>query len=187
MHRSLNAAVASAVILMLLAGCGRPASDGEALLSETRNHAAGVSWRIPKDWSVQPERPMRVATYQVSAAEQGEEAAECAVFYFGSDQGGNVEMNIQRWVGQFESEPTPERSTREVNGLQVTEVRIAGTYLAPGGPMMMSQGRKENFRLLGVIVEAPEGSVFFKLTGPAAVVTEAEPALEALVASLEKL
>ena len=130
---------------------------------------------------------MRVATYQVSASEEGEEPAECAVFHFGSDQGGNVEMNIRRWVGQFESEPTPEQSTREVNGLQVTEVRIAGTYLAPGGPMMMSQGRRENFRLLGVIVEAPEGSVFFKLTGPAAVVTAAEPALEALVSSLEKL
>ena len=71
-------------------------------------------------------------------------------------------------------------------GLRVHRVALAGTYLAPGGPMMQSQGAKPNYRLLGAIVEAPGGLVFFKCTGPAATMTAAEKAFNALIASLTK-
>ncbi len=95
-------------------------------------------------------------------------------------------MNIRRWGSQFEGAGEARKTTSEVAGLNVTRVEIAGTYLAPGGPMMESQGRKENFRLLGAIVEAPEGSVFFKLTGPANTVAAAEREFDAMIQSITK-
>ena len=49
--------------------------------------------------------------------------------------------------------------------------------------MMQSQGKRPGLRLLGAIVESPEGLVFFKLTGPAATVGAAQADFEALVAS----
>jgi hypothetical protein len=52
--------------------------------------------------------------------------------------------------------------------------------------MMQSTGKKPGYRLLGAIVEAPEGNVFFKLTGPDATVGAAQAELDALVASFEK-
>jgi hypothetical protein len=73
-----------------------------------------------------------------------------------------------------------------VNGLKVTRAEVAGTYLAPGGPMMQSTGKRPGYRLLGAIVEAPEGSVFFKLTGEAATVAAAQSDFDALVASFKK-
>jgi hypothetical protein len=73
-----------------------------------------------------------------------------------------------------------------VQGLKVHTVDLAGTYLAPSGPMTQSSGKKANYRLRGAIVEAPEGNVFFKLTGPAATVESAALAFDALVASVRK-
>ncbi len=88
---------------------------------------------------------------------------------------------------QDEGKRTFEQSTKEVNGLHVTLVQIGGTYLAPGGPMMESQGKKPNFRLLGAIVEAPEGSVFFKLTGPRKTIEAAHADFDTLVNSIRKM
>jgi len=108
------------------------------------------------------------------------------VFYFGPDQGGDINANIERWQSQFEN-PTPtQRSSKNMHGMDVTLVQIAGTYLAPAGMMMAPTGKKENFRLLGAIVPAPQGLVFFKLTGPAKTVGEAESEFNALVESLSK-
>jgi hypothetical protein len=127
---------------------------------------------------------MRVATYIVPSASADEEAGECAVFYFGKDQGGGVEANIERWVDQFQGRPEAERSSKEIDGLQVTSVNIAGTFLSPGGPMMQSQGTKENYRLLGAIVDGPLGLVFFKCTGPANTISSADDEFAELVESL---
>jgi len=147
--------------------------------------AGGIKWIVPRAWSDLPGSSMRVATYKVPGP-KGAEAGEAAVFFFGPGQGGSVDANVERWSRQFEGAPKPERSQKRVNGLAVTSVRLAGTYLAPGGPTMQSQGKRADFRLLGAIVEAPEGLVFFKLTGPAATVAAAQADFDALVASFAK-
>ncbi len=145
----------------------------------------GVRWTIPAGWQTAAERPMRFATYAIPAAD-GQEAGECGVFFFGRGQGGSVEDNLARWKSQFEPAPTTKPVERTINGLKVHEIALSGTYLAPGGPMMQSQGKKPGWRLLGAIVEAPDGLVFFKCTGPAATIAKAEKDYAALVKSLSK-
>ena len=95
-------------------------------------------------------------------------------------------MNIDRWTAQFEGIPSVSKTSEEINGLEVTKVEIAGRYLAPSGPMMESQGTKENYLLLGAIVSAPEGWVFFKCTGPKQTMDSAKAAFEAMVSTVEK-
>jgi hypothetical protein len=146
--------------------------------------AGGVSWLVPSGWKNAGERPMRVATYTVPSGGNAADA-ECAVFHFGSGQGGDVKSNIDRWVGQFENPSAPVEETKEINGLKVTTVSTSGTYLAPSGPMMQSAGKMENFMLLGAIVEGPQGSVFFKMTGPSATVESAKNDFNALLGSLK--
>jgi len=116
----------------------------------------------------------------------GQEAGECGVFFFGRGQGGSIEDNLTRWKGQFEPPPAAKPVQKTVNGLKVHEIDLSGTYLAPGGPMMQSQGKKPGWRLLGAIVEAPDGLVFFKCTGPAATMAKAEKDFQTLVKSLSK-
>jgi hypothetical protein len=45
---------------------------------------------------------------------------------------------------------------------------------------------KPGYRLIGAIVEAPEGMVFFKLTGPAKTVQAAKPAFDKMLQSISK-
>jgi|WetSurMetagenome_2_1015567.scaffolds.fasta_scaffold18084_3 hypothetical protein len=184
------------VVGLLVPGCAKeqqppkqqePPSLTQGSGSEaTPTSAAGIEWTVPSRWSQHPPRQMRIATYMIPAAEGDPEAAECAVFHFGADQGGDVQSNISRWVNQFEDAGKPVQSTKEVHGLPVTLVTVSGTYLAPGGPMMQSQGKKTNYRLLGAIITAPGGSVFFKLTGPVKTVGTAEQEFDALVGSVVK-
>jgi len=130
-------------------------------------------------------KPMRKATYVIPAA-AGSEAGECGVFFFGKGQGGSVDENLDRWVKQFEGASAAKKSVETVHGLKVHRIDVSGTYLAPGGPMMQSQGKKAGWRLSGAIVESPEGLVFFKCVGPAATIQGAEKDIDALVKSVTK-
>ncbi len=163
---------------------GMPGGTG-AIQAQTGGEpgaAAGLRWSVPSRWNVLPERSMRVATYGIP----GGGGAECGVYYFGAGQGGNADANIQRWTGQFESGATSKRSTRQVNGVQVSLVEVTGTYLAPSGPMMQSSGAKTGYQLLGAVITGPQGSVFFKLTGPQKDVKAARADFDALVGSIKK-
>ena len=152
--------------------------------------AAGIKWTPPSAWKQDAPRSMRVATYSIPPAKGDSEAAECAVFYFGPGQGGSVDANVQRWVAQFETPdgkpvPNPAPKKSKINGLAVTRLELEGTYLASMGPMAPpGAAKKPGYKLLGAIVEAPEGPVFFKLTGPAKTVAAAKADFEKMLSSL---
>jgi len=154
--------------------------------------AGGLSWTAPKEWEAQGARAMRVATYRIPPAKGDAESGELAIFYFGQGQGGGVDANVKRWVGQFQKpdgSPIPEKEAKTkkstANGLPVTTVDVKGTY-AGGGPMMGPSSPKPGFRLLGAIVEGPEGAVFFKLTGPEKTVAAADKPFRKMVDSVKK-
>jgi hypothetical protein len=128
---------------------------------------------------------MRAAEYLVPHAANDTDDAECIVITFGPGQGGGVDDNIDRWVGQFASPSAgPTRTTRTVEGMSVTRVEVAGTYTPmrmPGAPAPTAKGAS---RLLGAIVQAPSGLWFFKLTGPDATVKAAAADFDAMVGSV---
>jgi len=143
-----------------------------------------VKWTAPARWEAKPASGMRAATYIVPAAKGDSEGAECAVFV---NLGGGVQANTTRWIGQFEkTDGAPNQKSETINGLPVTTVDVSGTFKG-GGPMMgQSSGPKAGYRLLGAIVEGPEGDVFFKLTGPAKTVAAAQNEFHAMLKSLKK-
>jgi len=154
--------------------------------SESPTAAAGLGWTLPAGWTVEAPRSMRVATYAIPAAPGDAEGAECAVFYFGSGQGGGVDANLQRWIGQFQPATKSKRSVKKVNGLQVSLADVSGTYTAHGGSMSKESADQPGWRLLGAIAEGPQGAVFFKLAGPAKTVDAASKGFDGLVGSLKK-
>lgn len=147
--------------------------------------AAGVQWTPPSGWKAQGQRPMRAATYSVPAVSGDPEGAECIVNYFGSGQGGPVDANIKRWTSQVQGgEKTAKTAKKTIKGLSVTTLDVSGTYTGMGGPMAPAQTSKSNYRLLGAIVEAPQGSVFFKFTGPSKTVAANQAKFDAMVNSI---
>jgi len=178
------------VSLGLIAGCSKKKNESQQNSATAGtaipNAVAGIHWTVPSGWTAEPRQQMRAATYRAPSPKEGVEPGDCGVFYFGKGQGGSVEDNLKRWIGQFENGGRHEFSSKEVNNLRVTTVRVSGTYLSPSGPMMESLGKKPNYRLLGAIVEAPEGTVFFKFTGPDETIKANDANFNELIDSLEK-
>lgn len=152
-----------------------PASAGGLTWSD----AAGLVRRQPKS-------SMRAAEYGV----EGDPQAELTVFYFGEGQGGAVEPNIARWIGQFtqpDGSDTAQRAKRseiQVQGMSVSLVEATGNYGGGMGAPGAAPSGVSDAMLLGAIAVGPKGPVFFKFTGPRAAVTAARPAFDALIQSL---
>jgi hypothetical protein len=130
---------------------------------------------------------MRLATYFLPAHAAG--VATCALFYFGRGQGGSIQANLDRWAGQFAKDPATQ-NTKKIqktlyNGLSVHTIEIVGTYNASMGPMMQGTAQS-NQRMLGAIVEAPEGPVFFKCVGPDASIQQARTGFSDLLRSVQR-
>ncbi|MGH9753055.1 MAG: hypothetical protein ACREA2_09740 [Blastocatellia bacterium] len=146
--------------------------------------SGSVKWTPPAGWEAKPSSGMRAATYIIPAAKGASEGAECAVF---ANLGGGVQANITRWIGQFEkTDSAPNQKSETINGLPVTTVDVGGTFKG-GGPMTGQPSMsKPGYRLLGAIVEGPEGDIFFKLTGPAKTVAAAQGEFQAMLKSLKR-
>jgi hypothetical protein len=154
-------------------------------LSAAEGSAGGIRWTAPASWQVGAPQPMRAANYTIPAA-PGAEAGGCGVFYFGKGQGGTVDDNLVRWAGQFEGASAPKKSEITVAGMKVHTIAVSGTYLAPSGPAMQSQGKKPGWMLSGAIVEAPDGLVFFKSVGPQTTIQKSQADFDAMIKSIVK-
>jgi hypothetical protein len=148
--------------------------------------AGGLTWEAPEPFVRRaPKSSMRVAEYGRASEPQ----AELGVFYFGPDQGGSVEANMNRWIGQFTQadgkETKPKRSERKVEGVEVSLVEAQGTFSGgmamPGAP---APAAIPDALLLGAIAKGPLGSVFFKLVGPRAALESARGAFDGLISSI---
>lgn len=175
------------------ASAERPTPPPSAAQAEpfdpARPEVAGVKFVVPPPFSYRAPTAgsMRLAEYVVPERE-GERPASMTIFHF-AGMGGAVRDNVNRWVAQFttpEGAPitSPSITTRTVAGMEVTLVDVSGTYRgmnfggAPTAP-------EPSQRMLGAIVAAPRGPVFFKLVGPASVVERASAAFTLLVDSFE--
>ena len=168
-------------------GSGAPAPNSVPMRSG--DAAGGVKWTAPPRWEAKPASGMRLATYLIPAASGDSEGAECAVF---GNIAGGVQANIERWIGQFEqpdgssSAAKAKQKKETINGLPVTTVDLTGTFAGGGMAMGQPSTKKPGYRLLGAIVETPQGEVFFKLTGPVKTVAAAQGEFQTLLKSLKQ-
>ena len=122
---------------------------------------------------------MRKATFKIPKAGADPDDGELSVIA----ASGGVDANVQRWAGQFGgAKPTSE--SRTPNGLKVTVVTMKGTF-SGGMPGMGGGGPKDNWMLMGAIVDLGEEQWFFKATGPEKTITAAKKDFDAFVGSLK--
>jgi len=148
------------------------------LSSRVASQKSSLKFTVPAGW-VEEERSssMRVAQYRLPKAQTDTEDASLILYYFGQGQGGSTAANVERWVGQMKqadgsSAKDPKEERFETNGLKVTAVDIAGTYVAETAPGSGTFHNKPGYRMRGAVVETPNGSYFVKLVGPEKTVTQ---------------
>lgn len=179
----MRSPIFSAILVLSLSIAAAPTAAAEG--------AGGLSWTAPSGWTSQ-QRPMRAANYVVPAAGGDSEPGECAVYYFGPGQGGGVEANVQRWIGQFRAPgggpaaKLAKRSSKTVGGVPLTLIDLTGTYMSKASPMAQKATPKPGYRMLAAIAEGPDAPIFFKLTAPEKTAAAAEARFHELIDSIAK-
>jgi hypothetical protein len=157
---------------------------------QTAAAPGALTYTAPPAWRTRPAASsMRVAEFVIPRVQGDAEDGELIVYYFGTSA-GTVDANIDRWVGQIQqpdgssTKDKAQRSSQTVNGLKVTRVDAAGTYVAEMRPGATEHFNKPGFRLRAAVVETPRGAYYIKMTGPAATIGAADAAYAAFLGSL---
>jgi len=141
-------------------------------LAAERDSLAGISFRPVEQWTTLPASGMRKAQWYYGPLEDEKDSAVCVVYYFGPASGGGVQANLDRWIKQMtlpdgrDPKEAAIQYTLDVDGMTTHVLSLYGTYNESMTPMGGNAVAHENYRMAAVIFEGPQGSVFFKLTGP---------------------
>lgn len=210
MKAVLKLLVVSVALMALVIACGQKAeSDSSAAaaagddflpgtsanftIGTTQASIAGIAFFPPTEWTDLGPSGMRQGNYYYGPIDNDADSAVMAVYYFGPSQGGTIEANLERWINQMKmpdgGDPHDEAKMTEMmaGDIKVHLLKVPGTYTAAGG--MMSQGsmEKDGYLMVAAVVEAPEGNVFFKLTGPEKTATEMGAGLVQVLKAVHKL
>ncbi|GMU83883.1 MAG: hypothetical protein AMXMBFR47_37530 [Planctomycetota bacterium] len=135
---------------------------------------AELKFDTPAGWTAQPPAAGmgRKAQYVISKVEGDPEDGEAVVFFFGTGQGGNVALNLDRWRGMFsgpDGAPLPAEAAKtetfEAGPMKITLLDVVGRY-TPSSMGRPQGGPKDNYRMLGAVIETPGGNWFVRATGP---------------------
>ncbi len=163
----------------------------EIKLDGTPATVAGASFTPPSSWADLGPTGMRLANYTFGPTEGESDSATLAVFHFGQGMGGDVQANIERWIGQMSlpDGSDPHRAAGQtqfsVDGMTVHWVQVAGTY-ASGGMMGDAVVPKPNYIMAAAVLETPQGNLFFKLTGPQRTATKMLEGFKAMIMAVKK-
>ena len=151
-----------------------------------------LHYKVPDGWVVvQPSSKMRAAQFKLPKADGDNEDAELVLYYFGANQGGTAEANIDRWISQMQqadgssSKDKAKTETLTVNGMKITTVDVSGKYTAEMAPGSGKFYDKSNYRLRAAVIETSKGNYFLKLVGPAKTVSRWEQSFTDYLKSLE--
>ncbi len=152
-----------------------PGSTGDGV-----DEAAGLlRWDLPKGWVERAPSSMRLANFFAA----GNPDAECYLTILAGDAGG-LGANVNRWLAQMGQVALgPERLDAlphaKLFGRDAVLLETEGEFTGMG----VTSAKSEQ-RLLGLLLVDPNGSAFFKLVGPSAVVESERTAFLRLAESL---
>jgi len=148
-----------------------------------------LNFTIPSKWHIEMvDSPARGGQWRVPPLHPGGEGGEVVAFYFGPGVGGTAKENIEAWIGTiFTAEGHPaaaEVKHHETAGFKISQVVIFGTYnqviSLPGVPPVP----KSNYGLLGAVIENPQGNIYWRFTGPEALITANLPLFNKVIDSV---
>jgi hypothetical protein len=129
--------------------------------------AGELKLRVPAKWeSKPPSNNLRLAQFNVPAAEGDAAGAEVVVF---PPFGGSVNANVQRWVGQFESDGRELKTLKgKTDQGEYVLVELKGTYKKPVGPPIQQKTEPTaGSKMVAVIFKSNAGGNYFlRLVGP---------------------
>lgn len=215
MKSLLKLVVFTASIALIVVSCGKKADESTAktdassnaivtgdfalessgvtfTLTGTPTTLAGITFTPASEWTDFGASGMRQASYAFGPLEGETDSATVTVFYFGEGGGGTIQANLDRWVAQMElvegADPHTFVQKGEIaaDGMKVHLIKVDGSYNA-GGMMSGASVKKDNYTMVGAVLEAPEGNIFFKLTGPSKTANAMGEAMVGMIEATKKI
>jgi hypothetical protein len=165
-----------AFLIALAFACLACANKSASVASNPQSNVPAngeLRYKAPDGWVTEkPSSGMRVAQYKLPKADGDSEDASLVLYFFGASQGGSVQANIDRWIGQMQqadgsaSKDKAKTDNLTVNGLKVTTVDVTGTYTAEMSPGSGDRHNNADYHLRAAVIETPKGNYFAKLVGP---------------------
>jgi hypothetical protein len=151
--------------------------------------APTLKYDLPQGWiSKTPSSKMRLAEFVLPKVEGDLEDATLVITYFGG-QGGTVQANLDRWMGQMTqpdgraSKDVGKTSVLKTNDLIITILDLPGTFVAETAPGSSEHFNKPGFHLRAAVIEGKGGPCFVRLIGPAKTVSKWSAASDAFFKS----
>ena len=137
------------------------------------------AWTTPEGWDELAPAPMRMINFRIA----GNEAAQCYLTILTGTGGGKMD-NINRWrtqmsLPQQSQEEVAKLPTKKLLGHPAAFVDFSGTFHG-----MNDATPKEGYRLMGLILEYKDASIFVKMIGPATVLSSELKNFELFYSSL---
>jgi hypothetical protein len=166
--------------------------SGFGTIRSSATQTGELRFRAPSEWvKEKPSSNVRLAQYKLPKADGDNEDASLVLYFFGSNQGGSVQANLERWTNQI-AQPgdssTRSRAKTEtftINELKVTTIDLSGTYVAETAPGSNERHNDPDYRLRAAVIETPKGPHYVKLVGPAKTVGRWEKAFDSYLQSFE--
>lgn len=183
-----------AFFLASQAGAGaashKSSRNDDVTLSGPTFPVGDLNFTVPSKWQIEPvETPARGGQWRVPPLKPDSEPGEVVAFYFGPGVGGSAKENIEAWISAMmtaEGHPAAaEQKHHETNGFKISQVVAFGTYsqvvTLPGVP----PAAKANYGLLGAVIENAQGNIYWRFTGPEALVTANLPLFNKVIDSVK--
>ena len=137
-------------------------------------------WKSPEGWKEGRASQMRLIDFKFGPADEG----ECYLSAMPGPAGGLV-ANINRWRTQMGQPPLTDAEIdklprKPLMGGESHFVVVDGAFKGMG-----AESAKTGYRLLGLIQQAPELTIFVKMTGPKDLVDQNTAAFDAFCASVQ--
>ena len=177
------------VVLTIIGWAGVVISRSSDSIDQT---PAELRFKAPPEWVVEkPSSSMRLAQYKLPKVDGDAEDASLVLYFFGTNQGGSVQANVERWISQMEqpdgssSAKKAKQESLTVNQLKIATIDLTGTYIAETAPGSSVRHNNPDFRLRAAVIETPKGPHYVKLVGPSKTVSHWDKAFNAYLQSFE--
>jgi hypothetical protein len=179
----------AALSALIIVFCAAPAFGIQEKQTQTPGE---LRFKVPAEWVVEkPSSAMRLAQYKLPQAEGDNEDASLVLYFFGTNSGGSVQANLERWISQLEqpdgssSASKAKMETITINQLKVSTIDLTGTYVAETAPGSNVRHNNPNYRLRAAVIETSKGAHYVKLVGPSKTVSRWEKAFDDYLQSFE--
>jgi len=158
---------------------------------------AGIRGEAPAAWRKQsPTGEFRLAQFVLPRSEGDAADGVLIVYYFGEGGGGTLEDNLARWYSMMvQPDGKPSKDAAKVakvegEGVAITTVDLAGTYLDKPFPAAETFTRRPGYRLFAAMVATPgaggRGPYWIRAVGPAKTMADHAEGWQAFVKSLRR-